>query len=107
MISLYGGRLKLELDSTARQWVAHVIIGPKKEHKATQRLQTTHLFTAQRRAIEFYRDCKAEHLPDRLICWTCKQWCPASNTCQVGVPECRQTAGRFAPNCALYSQIAD
>jgi hypothetical protein len=107
MISLYGGRLKLEMHSDAHQWVAHVIVGPKQEHKTSKLLETKHLYTAQQRAIGFYRQFKAEHLPDRLTCWTCKQWSPKTNRCQVGVPECRQTGGRFAPNCALYQGLSD
>ena len=107
MISLYGGRLKLDLDPDARQWIAHVIVGPKKEQQTTHLLETTHLFTAQERAVNFYRRFKAEQLPNRLTCWTCKQWSPTANICQVGVPECRKTGGRFASNCALYCSLRD
>lgn len=107
MISLYGGRLKLEIDSEAHQWVAHIIVGPKPEQQTIHKLETTHLFTAQQRATDFYRQFKAEQLPDRLTCWTCKQWSPIKNSCQVGVPECRKTGGRFAPNCALYCSLPD
>lgn len=107
MISLYGGRLKLEVDSEARQWLAHVIVGPKKEQQTTQHLQTLHLYTAQHRAIQFYKRFKAEQLPDRITCWLCKQWSPTANNCQVGVPECRKTGGRFAPNCALFTRLQD
>ena len=107
MISLYGGRLILDVDPEAHGWVAYLTIGPKLEHKATKALGTNHLFTAQQRAIEFYRQFAAEQLPDRLTCWVCKQWSPKTNRCQVGVPECRQTGGRFAPSCALFVQLQD
>lgn len=107
MISLYGGRLKLDFDSDARQWVAHVIVGPKKEQQTSHLLETTHLFIAQQRAIDFYRRFKDEQLPDRVTCWICKQWSPTANICQVGVPECRKTGGRFAPSCALFTQLRD
>lgn len=107
MISLYGGRLKLDMDADAHQWIAHVIVGPKAEHKTSKLLDTKHLYTAQQRAVDFYRQFKTEHLPERLSCWTCKQWSPTANNCQVGVPECRKTGGRFAPNCALYRGLPD
>ena len=101
MISLYGGRLILNIGENG-QWEAHLIIGPKPEHKTVKALRTKHLFTAQQRAVKFYRQFAAEQLPDRLTCWICKQWSPKTNRCQVGVPECRQTGGRFAPSCALF-----
>lgn len=107
MISLYAGRLKLDFDNDTRQWVAHVIVGPKPEQQTIHNLETVHLYTAQHSAVEFYRQFRAEHLPDRLTCWTCKQWSPTKNTCGVGVPECRKTGGKFAPNCALYCKIPD
>ena len=107
MISLYGGRLKLDLDPDAHQWIAHVIVGPKKEQQTTHLLETTHLFTAQQRAVEFYQRFNADLLRDRGTCWTGKQWWPTWNICQVGVPEVRKTGGRFASNCALYCSLRD
>lgn len=107
MFSLYAGRLKLRFDLISRQWIADVIVGPKKEHSESLGLGTQNLESAKASAFAFYKQFKAKHHSSGVSCWDCQQYKPRQRLCDVGVPECRQTGGKFAQNCDLYLPIKD
>jgi hypothetical protein len=107
MFSLFAGRLKLRFDLISRQWIADVIVGPKKEHSESLELGTQDLQVAKDSAFAFYKQFKAMHATSSVTCWDCQQYKPRQRLCDLGVPECRQTGGKFAQCCDLYLPIKD
>ncbi len=107
MFSLFAGRLKIRYELIEHQWLADVIVGPKKHQSATFELKTQDFATAKEAAMEVYKRFKAEQQGDTLTCWNCQQYDAKAKRCQVGVPECRNTGGRFAVSCALYLRVKD
>lgn len=105
MFSLFAGRLKLRYEILSHQWIADVIVGPRKHQSISVELGTRDLQAAKDMGISFYKAFKAEHGGDALTCWDCQQYSPETRGCQVGVPECRRTGGRFAVNCDLFLAI--
>ncbi|MGA0375465.1 MAG: hypothetical protein ACO3N6_03740 [bacterium] len=107
MFSLFAGRLKLRYDIISHQWLADVIVGPKKEHSETIELSTRDLKTAKESALIFYKQFKAKHRPNRATCWDCQQYQAKARICSIGVPECRNTGGRYAISCDLFLPVKD
>lgn len=108
MFALYAGRLKLRYELLSRQWIADVIVGPRKEQSATLGLGTQDLQVAKEAAIRFYRHFKQTHASTRPgSCWNCQQYSPQKRCCLVGIPECRKSGGRFSTNCELFVPIKD
>ena len=58
MFSLFAGRLKLRFDLISRQWIADVIVGPKKEHSESLELGTQDLQVAKDSASPFTSSSK-------------------------------------------------
>lgn len=108
MFSLFAGRLKLRYELLSRQWIADVIVGPRKEQSASIELGTQDLQVAKDAAMQFYRHFKELHKVERPgSCWDCHQYCPKRRCCLVGIPECRKSGGRFSANCELFVRITD
>lgn len=104
MISLYGGRLQLVNENADRTWHVIVVLGPRPEHQLRLTTGVRNLHEALPRARMIFDDAQ-----DTLrggngpaMCWDCVQWNVHINRCDLDVPECRSSGGRFAPRCAMF-----
>lgn len=104
MISLYAGRLLLVCDRTDRSWHARVVLGPKPEHQVESDTGTVHLPTALLRAQSVYQAAVATIRPpgSARMCWDCLQWDMQRNRCELSIPECRRSGGRYATRCEMF-----
>lgn len=104
MISLYSGRLLLFCDRLDQTWHCRVNLGPKPEHQIEADTGTIQLQEALIRANSIYSAAMAKIRPtgSPRMCWDCLQWDLARKTCGLGLPEGRQTGGRYAPRCSLF-----
>lgn len=104
MISLYGGRLQLISDRADRTWHARVILGPKPEHQVERSTGTIVLQEALQRGQVIYREAVAQIRPagSQRMCWDCLQWNPQRNQCELRIPECRRSGGRYALRCEMF-----
>ena len=104
MISMHAGRLLLVCDRVDRTWHAHVVLGPKPEHRVEVNTGTAQLQDAIARAKSIYIDAVIRIRPagGQRMCWDCLQWDLRRNCCELGIPEARRSAGRFAPKCEMY-----
>ena len=104
MISLHAGRLLLVCSRSDRSWHARVVLGPKPEHQLDADTGTLQLQEAVSRAQAIYRQAVAELRPadGQRMCWDCLQWDLQRNRCELGIPECRRSGGRFAPRCEMF-----
>ena len=72
---------------------------------------TVDLRQAMERGHWHYAAFKAKARPvepdAKVMCWDCIHWTPGGRgRCEIDIPECRQTGGRFAPNCAVFTPIS-
>jgi hypothetical protein len=104
MISLHAGRLLLTCERASQTWHAHIILGPKPEHQLVADTGTVDLRQAMERGQSYYMAFRAKARPvDPVMCWDCIHWTPGGRgRCELEIPECRQTGGRFAPNCSVF-----
>jgi len=104
VISLYAGRLLLISDRTDRSWHARVLLGPKPEHQVESDTGTVHLPTALLRAQSVYQAAVLSIRPpgSTRMCWDCLQWNMQTMSCQLALPECKNTGGRYAARCGMY-----
>jgi len=104
MISLHAGRLLLVCSRSSRTWHAHVVLGPKPECQLKADTSTSKLYEALQRAQVIYQEAVASIRPadSQRMCWDCIQWDPRCNYCELGIPECRRSGGRFAPRCEMF-----
>jgi hypothetical protein len=104
MISLHAGRLLLTCERASQTWHAHIILGPKPEHQLVVDTCTVDLRQAMERGQYHYKAFKETAPPVQRMCWDCIHWTPGTpGRCEIDIPECRQTGGRFAPNCAVFT----
>jgi len=109
MITLYAGRLVIERRRLSENWQATIrLAGAPERHidlctpdvrEAFIRAQ--HHYMALRNGQTF-DEVQEEHR-GKVKCWSCMQWLPRSNECSFGFPEARQTGGRYAARCELFS----
>lgn len=106
MISLHAGRLLLVCSRPQRTWHARVVLGPKPEHQLVADTGTLQLQEAVSRAQVIYREAVASIRPagSQRMCWDCLQWDLQRNRCELGIPECRRSGGRYAPRCEMFDQ---
>jgi len=104
MISLHAGRLLLVCSRLDRTWHARVVLGPKPEHQLEADTGTVMLREALQRAQAIYREALAQIRPagSPQMCWDCLQWDLSRNRCELGIPECRRSGGRYAPRCEMF-----
>jgi len=108
MISLHAGRLLLTCERASQTWHAHIILGPKPEHQLVADTGTVDLRQAMLRGQNLYTAFRAKARPveaeAKVMCWDCIHWTPGGRgRCELDIPECRQTGGRFAPTCAVFT----
>ena len=110
MISLHAGRLLLTCERASQTWHAHIILGPKPEHQLIADTGTVDLRQAMERGQNLYMAFRAKARPiepdiePRRVCWDCIHWTPGGRgRCELEIPECRQTGGRFAATCAVFT----
>lgn len=105
MISLHGGRLLLFCDRSDRTWHVRIVLGPKPEHHMEADTGAVQLQQAMLRAQSIYQMACAKIRPVGAVpmCWDCQQWELTRKCCALGFPEARQTGGRFAARCAMFS----
>lgn len=106
MISLHAGRLLLVCSRPNRTWHARVVLGPKPEHQLVADTGTALLQEALQRALLIYREAVVQLRPadGPRMCWDCLQWDLQRNRCELGIPECRRSGGRYAPRCEMFDQ---
>ena len=104
MISLHAGRLLLTCERASQTWHAHIILGPKPEHQLIADTGTVDLRQAMERGQGYYMAFRAKARPvDSVMCWDCIHWTPGGRgRCELEIPECRQTGGRFAATCSVF-----
>ena len=103
MISLHAGRLLLVCDRADRTWHARVILGPKPEHRVEADTGAVRLQDAMLRAQSIYQAAVLAIRPDgQRMCWDCLQFDVQRNRCELGIPECKRSGGRYAPRCEMY-----
>jgi hypothetical protein len=108
MISLHAGRLLLSCERASQTWHAHIILGPKPEHQLVADTGTVDLRQAMERGQNLYTAFRAKVRPvapeAKVMCWDCIHWTPGGRgRCEMDIPESRQTGGRFAPSCAVFT----
>jgi hypothetical protein len=108
MISLHAGRLLLSCERASQTWHAHIILGPKPEHQLVADTGTVDLRQAMERGQNLYTAFRAKARPVevemKVMCWDCIHWTPGGRgRCEMDIPESRQTGGRFAPSCAVFT----
>jgi hypothetical protein len=108
MISLHAGRLLLSCERASQTWHAHIILGPKPEHQLVADTGTVDLRQAMERGQNLYTAFRAKARPveveTKVMCWDCIHWTPGGRgRCEMDIPESRQTGGRFAPSCAVFT----
>jgi hypothetical protein len=104
MISLHAGRLLLICERASQTWHAHINLGPKPEHQLVVDTGTVDLRQAMERGQLHYAAFKAKAPRVQVMCWDCIHWTPGGRgRCEIDIPECRQTGGRFAANCAVFT----
>lgn len=109
MIVLYGGRLVLERRNLIEKW--QVTIKVPLAGKRNIDLDTYDVREAFIRAQYHYMALKKnasyeeieEEEKNELKCWTCNNWLPRGNNCVFEFPEARQTCGRYASKCEMYT----
>lgn len=109
MITLYAGRLVIERRKLSDNWSATIKLAHQAERvidlctpdvrEAFIRAQ--HHYLALRHGQTFEE--VQEESRGKVKCWSCVQWLPRSNECSFGFPEARQTGGKYAARCELYS----
>jgi hypothetical protein len=104
VISLHAGRLLLVCSRFDRNWHARVILGPKLEHQLDADTGTMHLQTALIRAQKIYEAALVQLRPagGQRMCWDCLHWDTHRNRCEMGLPESKQSGGRYAVRCEIY-----
>jgi hypothetical protein len=109
MISLYAGRLLLFCDRADQTWHCRVNLGPKAEHQLEADTGAVYLPDALLRAQSIYSAALAKIRPAEAprMCWDCLQWETVRKSCSLGLPEARQTGGRYAARCSLYASAVD
>lgn len=110
MISLLAGRLLLTCERASQTWHAHIILGPKPEHQLVADTGTVDLRQAMERGQNLYAAFRAKarpvdpDMPPKRLCWDCIHWTPGGRgKCELDIPECRQTGGRFAATCSVFT----
>lgn len=109
MIVLYGGRLILERRRLSENWKATLKVPTK--GKITVDLGTPDVRQAFIRGQNHYLARRTDRNVEEVAlealgaikCWSCINWLPRNNECSFGFPEARQTGGRYAAKCELYS----
>ena len=104
MIRLHAGRLLLVCNRADRTWHARVTLGPKPEHQLEADTGTIQLQEALLRAQSIYQAALAKIRPANaaLMCWDCLQWDAQLSRCELGIPECRRSGGRYAATCEMF-----
>lgn len=104
MIRLHAGRLLLVCDRLDRTWHARVILGPKPEHQLEADTGAVHLPDALLRAQKIYEAALLQLRPNggQRMCWDCLQWDTRRSRCEIGLPESKQSGGRYAARCEIY-----
>lgn len=107
MISLHAGRLLLVCSRSDRTWHCRVVLGPKPEHQIEADTGTTQLHEAVVKAQSIYTTAVAQLRPAdaQRMCWDCLQWDLQRNRCELGIPECRRSGGRYAPRCEMFEAV--
>lgn len=109
MITLYGGRVVLERRSLAENW--QVVIKLPLQSKHSIDLMTPDVKQAFIRA-QYHYIALRDHLSVEEVeaeqsqqtrCWSCIHFLHRGNGCVFQFPEARQTMGKFAAKCELYS----
>lgn len=109
MITLYGGRMVLERRNLAENW--HATIKLPLNDKRQVDLMTPDVRQAYIRAQYHYialrdhltlEEVEAEQSQQRR-CWNCIHFLHRGNGCVFEFPEARQTVGRFAAKCQMFS----
>jgi hypothetical protein len=97
--------LLLFCDRADRTWHARVVLGPKPEHQFEADTGAIRLQDAMLRAQSIYQMACANIRPAGAVpmCWDCVQWEATRNRCNLQFPEARQTGGRFAARCAMFT----
>jgi len=109
MIVLYGGRVTIFRYTLSENWrvklklpvndLREYDLGTPDVRQAYIRAQ--YHYMAWKHKISFEEEV-IQHQGKRK-CWDCDQWSARWNECSLGFPEARQTGGRFATRCGLYS----
>lgn len=109
MITLYGGRLVIQRLSLAENWQATVKL-PLHEKRRID-LMTPDVTQAYIRAQYHYLALR-DSLPVEEVeaiqsqqrrCWSCIHFLHRGNGCVFQFPEARQSMGKFAAKCQVYS----
>lgn len=109
MITLYGGRLVIERRSLSENWQAtvklplhdkrHIDLMTPDVTQAYVRAQYHYLALRDHLSME---EVEATHGQQRR-CWTCIHFLHRGNGCVFQFPEARQSMGKFAAKCQMYS----
>lgn len=109
MITLYGGRMVLERRSLAENWKAIIKIPLRDKRlvdlmtpdvkQAFIRAQYHYIALRDHLSVEEVEAMQSQH----TRCWTCIHFLHRGNGCVFQFPEARQTMGKFAAKCELYS----
>jgi len=104
VIRLHAGRLLLVCSRSDRNWHARVILGPKPQHQLEADTGTMHLQEAFLRAQKIYEAALLQLRPNggQRMCWDCLHWDTQRHRCEMGLPESKQSGGRYAARCELY-----
>lgn len=109
MITLYAGRLVIERRRLSENWRATIRLAGAPERNIDlctpdvreAFIRAQHHYLALRNGQTF-EEVQEEHR-GKVKCWSCTQWLPRSNECSFGFPEARQTGGKYAARCELFS----
>lgn len=104
MIRLHGGRLLLVSDRADRTWHARIVLGPRAEHQIEADTGTVRLQDALLRAQSIYQAALAKIRPANaaVMCWDCLQWDMTRQCCELAIPECKRSGGRYAKQCEMF-----
>jgi hypothetical protein len=108
MISLHAGRLLLTCERASQTWHAHINLGPKPEHQLVVDTGTVDLRQAMERGQMHYTAFKEKVRPveaqAKAMCCDCIHWLPGGRgVCLLEIPESKQSGGRFAAKCSVFT----